>query len=1487
MLFLTDRRLVVAFGLLVAAGVAQGQPGGGGPVYVSGLSHTALGGAVLGTPNGRRLPVNNLGSSGQDGVSITLDSMWGGGVSVDVSPLQGTGQARDVRIKYKGWDGTVKGVFRVSSTTDGAMSEGVNYTAIGAVGVEWAALDSSGRVLASGTSSGPILTWSMNIVTTPGRPPVVQVSRAASTGRCGDGMPCRATMSRVSCPDASEVVSGLGSATLGGVCDVVVAPVMCAACPAPAAELSSLEVTCSGVSSLDVLDACLTTFDAECSAAGDPGQILAEECAFSPCTPAERKLVASNIGSSGQDGVECKWKTFRGGGLRLHESCSAMVSSTGAGTPGGGSSAVEARKRCPDCPPGHVTLMKVFDDESPAGRMMHVDCSGVGAPMCDVYCLDASGELVGSARVTAAEMLFVSSPCQGGAAETWTVDSRVMKVEMCAASTVFSSAGTLSASGVTRMVFAPAGFVGPSQLGSCDTLAFLGSNKATLNVQNIKVNRAVTVSGLAHSALGGAVLGTPNGRRLPVNNLGSSGQDGVSIECHTLSGVECDVELAPVFNTAGAELKGELKGESTRLDARIDFVNAGPGSCNVQCDCSHLHAVMMHWTITDNIGGVLAEGDAPSSMVSCTVTDPHMGGSAGMPPSALWNLRGDPTRPTYDVVKSVKCRIAHDVTVTGLTPAPITNAQGLEFRPIMCITEPCPTGWGPIGSLAITASGVPSIEVSNAAMVSFAFAKVTYDYKGQSERDRVGLVGFGSFSIDEFCDNAGGCAAKETKRRVRPSGIGSSGQDGVEINLARSAAGLMVQCDTGPVSPSTGGPAVEYGFKDHQPQGNVTLIKISVYHDPLSNNPTYFADATGRGSSTCRVDCLSGTGAVIASGVVGPSEGVKCTSSLSSGASCQCTCQSGYTMVQIPQGPGTVVLPGVGTVGGVDRLAFTPLNPTIPGGLVDSCTVTVQGCDYADLVQVADFPVVRLDGIACAEVGSALAGPLTADRRLPVHNLGSSGQDGVEVRLDSVSGAVTVDLNALLEPGSTGREIRIRDKGWDGGVKGSLRLSSPPGGGSVTEQLSLISSADGVYTITVTRTGMAPLVFTSTGTAVSWTLTPEGVSSSGNKGKKMSISARSADQGFFDVAMTVSGLGPTPITGVRAIGIKVEPCAGCPPFPPDDGIGSLLVTGTGMPEFVLSAARLHPKLYQESVDPFTAECSAVGLAYLQAQQNFLGGLGAGQQMLARNIGSSGNDGVRVTFFPGQDPPPADAKVKIERPHWTSSSGGDNPSESMEFSRKCPDCPPGHVTLLKCVLEPDASAGARLCTCDATSRGSFTCYVTARDQDRANPRHFVISNTQPIRLPDCAGGDCSFSCDSDGVVTIDLPDGPAACHTIGTPDGAEMTGVWSLEISPISPTVAAGTPDTCNITGVSLDSITFDSVTITLPLACPADLGRQGGLPGGDGHLDNNDFVMFINYFFSGNPLADLGVQGGGPGQDGHFDNNDFVAFIDDFFHGCP
>ena len=83
----------------------------------------------------------------------------------------------------------------------------------------------------------------------------------------------------------------------------------------------------------------------------------------------------------------------------------------------------------------------------------------------------------------------------------------------------------------------------------------------------------------------------------------------------------------------------------------------------------------------------------------------------------------------------------------------------------------------------------------------------------------------------------------------------------------------------------------------------------------------------------------------------------------------------------------------------------------------------------------------------------------------------------------------------------------------------------------------------------------------------------------------------------------------------------------------------------------------------------------------------------------------------------------------------------------------------------------------------------------------------------------------------------------------------------------------------------LDFPPVDDFAFYFRLHSDADIGATGGVPGSDGLLDNNDFVVFIDMFFNHQPDADVGSTGGVRGPDGVWDNNDFVVFIDLFFSG--
>jgi hypothetical protein len=76
---------------------------------------------------------------------------------------------------------------------------------------------------------------------------------------------------------------------------------------------------------------------------------------------------------------------------------------------------------------------------------------------------------------------------------------------------------------------------------------------------------------------------------------------------------------------------------------------------------------------------------------------------------------------------------------------------------------------------------------------------------------------------------------------------------------------------------------------------------------------------------------------------------------------------------------------------------------------------------------------------------------------------------------------------------------------------------------------------------------------------------------------------------------------------------------------------------------------------------------------------------------------------------------------------------------------------------------------------------------------------------------------------------------------------------------------------------------FDPASVQL---CETDIGGTGGASVPDGILDNNDFIVFIDFFFNNDARADIGAEGGANGSDGLFDNNDFIVYVNRFFNAC-
>ncbi|MFT3685568.1 MAG: GC-type dockerin domain-anchored protein [Phycisphaerales bacterium] len=127
---------------------------------------------------------------------------------------------------------------------------------------------------------------------------------------------------------------------------------------------------------------------------------------------------------------------------------------------------------------------------------------------------------------------------------------------------------------------------------------------------------------------------------------------------------------------------------------------------------------------------------------------------------------------------------------------------------------------------------------------------------------------------------------------------------------------------------------------------------------------------------------------------------------------------------------------------------------------------------------------------------------------------------------------------------------------------------------------------------------------------------------------------------------------------------------------------------------------------------------------------------------------------------------------------------------------------------------------------------------------------------------------------DGTIRVHATQDFAAGTTFDIATGGTITGAFDHVL-------------TSGLTSPKRFGARVDAGRIRLTVLCgAADIAGAGADANGDGLLNNNDFIVFINKFFAQDPSVDFGSTGGFQGSDGRFDNNDFIAFIDLFFAGC-
>ncbi|MBI2757031.1 MAG: immunoglobulin domain-containing protein [Chloroflexi bacterium] len=96
----------------------------------------------------------------------------------------------------------------------------------------------------------------------------------------------------------------------------------------------------------------------------------------------------------------------------------------------------------------------------------------------------------------------------------------------------------------------------------------------------------------------------------------------------------------------------------------------------------------------------------------------------------------------------------------------------------------------------------------------------------------------------------------------------------------------------------------------------------------------------------------------------------------------------------------------------------------------------------------------------------------------------------------------------------------------------------------------------------------------------------------------------------------------------------------------------------------------------------------------------------------------------------------------------------------------------------------------------------------------------------------------------GVPIADGPSGTGSSYSGATSATLQVVGVASAD------QFAGFDCVVTNGLGWPTSSTAYLAVQTGGGAGCRADLGQGGGLPGADGQLNNNDFIVFIEYFLS-------------------------------------
>jgi hypothetical protein len=899
-------------GTLISA--VPGEIGKGTPataasdVWAYGLENAALGQAVLDTIADGTLLVSNIASE-DDGVEIMMNSAYGGDAALDLTAFASTAGAT-LRQRYKGWDGTIKGNRRLVSNGDGTGTLMADFTGMGATALRVIRYGTDGTVLSDEVVDGGVVevAWVPNFTCPFGGYPVYASGWRRVCPTCDwfwwEGWTCNGneyTTERI-IPIPPAGVPGLDG-------------------------IESALITASGIPSLTLTGEDVGTYGVQSSGLGQAH--LSETC-DSPdgCTPEQLSLHVDNLGSSGQDGVAIDLG------------------------PGAGGVGVNVQR--PRCCRGHVIIMKLYDDVGQEQRIsrtqidaaepveeLDADFSSLGASGYTLTLFGPGGVVEGPPGGTA---IYSGGPkpiftnrCPDGQIEKWenqgTTGNPVWVFVGCEGLYDFVLPGGVTVTGVSSFEITPLG--ASSSAGRPVRCEITSDDDEGLTITGVVVTSASTyVSGLLHQALGNAEFAPATGRRLPVHNLGSSGEDGVEISLDSAFGGGASLDVDDFLSTSGATYRIRHKGWDGLIYGNHRLESNGDGTGTFTFDYSDVGATAVRVVEYDGNDSVVFDGTS-GGPIAARPWVPNFYCADGSTPIIyiryfngwLWITWMCATSGPY-TAGDPHGRVLVIPTLPGGVPGPV----GIE-------------------SLSITASGLPDMSVDEAHLQTFG----------------VDCWGTGQAHVAEYCDDPSGACMPE-QLKLRADNLGSSGQDGVGIDLGPNAGGISVSMVRG--NCCRGHVIIMKLYDDEGQEQRVSQTQI----DSVEPIEELDADFSSLGASGFLLT-LFGPGGV----VLGPPEG---TAFYGGGPKPVYThhCPPGQIEKWTNQGTAAnpvwvfvgceglydFVLPGYGTVTDVASWQITPLDAAASVGQLTQCLVTSdddEGLTIAGVVVTPALPGdVNCDG---------------------------------------------------------------------------------------------------------------------------------------------------------------------------------------------------------------------------------------------------------------------------------------------------------------------------------------------------------------------------------------------------------------------------------------------------------------------------------------------------------------------------------------------